>query len=206
IRMNFAAANQLDPIQVARAQFKIAVAFRVHQERRTVDLQRIERFAERLRLRFLHIERIHDDQLAIGKLRRQRRTQRPQDFLAGKRVLIRVWLRSMNGTAMAPQRRANRTDAGASGALLLPELLAGSGYQLLVLGRMRAGALGGSVMLHRLPEKVFIDGAEDFIGKIKRADLGSAQIVNINGCHMLLSLPGTTLSWLRAWLPSTDRP
>ena len=72
---------------------------------------------------------------------------------------------------MPPQRRTDRADTGAARALLLPQLLARAGDQLLVLGGVRAGALRGAVMLHRFPQQVFVDRAEDFIGQIERPDL-----------------------------------
>src|SRR5713101_8162491 len=53
---------------------------------------------------------------------------------------------------------------------------------------MRSGALGGRVMLDRLPEQIFVDGAENFLGQIHRPDLRSAQVVDINRCHMLSRL------------------
>ena len=90
----------------------------------------------------------------------------------------------MHRAAMPPQRRTDGADAGASRALLLPQLLAGARDQLLVLGGVSAGALRGAVMLHRFPQQVFVDRAENFIGEIKRADLLSAQIMNIDSCHM----------------------
>ena len=40
-------------------------------------------------------------------------------------------------------------------------------------------------MFHRLPEQVFVDRAEDFVGEIQCPDLLAAQIVNVDSCHML---------------------
>ena len=54
------------------------------------------------------------------------------------------------------------------------------------LGLVRSGALPGAVMLHRFPEQIFVDRAEDLIGEIDRPDLLAAQIVNINRCHIFL--------------------
>src|SRR5690242_21103340 len=50
--------------------------------------QGIQRLAEILGLRFLQVESIHDDQLAIGKLRGQRRAQRAQQLFAREGVVI----------------------------------------------------------------------------------------------------------------------
>ena len=74
---------------------------------------------------------------------------------------------------MAPQWRTNGADTGAPRALLLPQLLARAGNQLLVLGGVRARALRGAVVLHRLPQQVFVHRAENFVGQVERPDLGS---------------------------------
>src|SRR5712692_2934060 len=54
-----------------------------------------------------------------------------------------------------------------------------------VLGRMRARTRGGAIVRDRLPEQVFVDRAENFLGQFHRPGLSSAQIVNIDSCHML---------------------
>src|SRR5581483_7241341 len=178
IGMNFVSAHQLYSVEIAGAQFKVLVPVPVvDQERGAVHLQSIQGFAELLGLGLFHVECVHDDQLAIRKLGGQSRAQRAQDLLARKRVFVGAGLRSMYGAAMAPQRRTDRAYASSAGALLFPELLAGARDQLLVLGRMCTGTLGGAIMLHRLPEKVFIDGAENLVRKIEGADLGSAQVI-----------------------------
>src|SRR5580692_4696231 len=107
----------------------------LNQQRRAIDLERIERFAELLRLWLFHIKRIHDDQLAIRELRSQRGTQCTQQLLAGKSVVIGVWLRTMHCAAMPPEWRTNRTHASPPCSLLLPKFLAGSGDQFLILSR-----------------------------------------------------------------------
>src|SRR5260370_9382951 len=92
---------------------------------------------------------------------------------------------------------------------------------------MRARTRGGAIVRDRLPEQVFVDRAENFLGQFHRPGLGSAQIVNINSCHislvwrgrprprpltLLLTLPLTltyrslTPSSKLASLPSTDPP
>ena len=47
--------------------------------------------------------------------------------------------------------------------------------------------LTGTVMFDRFPKQVFIDRTENFIGEIHRARFRSAQVVNVNSCHMLLA-------------------
>jgi hypothetical protein len=41
---------------------------------------------------------------------------------------------------------------------------------------MGSGTLPGAVMLHRFPEQVFVDRAENFIGQLKRAYLFATEI------------------------------
>jgi len=84
---------------------------------------------------------------------------------------------------MAPQRRPDRTHAGAPGALLPPQLLAGTRYQLAVFGCVRAGPLRGAVMLHRLPQQIFIHAAENLFSQLQRANLLAVQIEYVNLCH-----------------------
>src|SRR6266446_2557933 len=51
---------------------------------------------------------------------------------------------------------------------------------------MRARTRGGAIVCDRLPEQVFVDRAENLLGQFHRPSLGSAQIVNINSCHISL--------------------
>src|SRR5579863_4247440 len=94
----------------------------------------------------------------------------------------------MHRSAVPPQRRADRTDAGAACALLLPQLLARPGHLPARLGGMGSGMLPGAIVLHRFPEQVFVDRAKNFVGEIERPDLLAAQIVYVNRCHMSSSL------------------
>src|SRR5258706_12939487 len=87
---------------------------------------------------------------------------------------------------MAPQRRTDRANTRPPRALLLPQLPARTGNSPAVLGRMRARTRGGAIVRDRLPEQVFVDRAENFLGQFHRPSLGSAQIVNINSCHISL--------------------
>ena len=90
----------------------------------------------------------------------------------------------MHRAAMPPQRRTDGADTGPPRTFLLPQFLSGARNQLLVLGGVGAGAMGGAVMFDRLPQQVFIDRAKYFIGEIERSDLIPAQIMNIDSCHM----------------------
>src|SRR5260370_42706455 len=87
---------------------------------------------------------------------------------------------------------------------------------------MRARTRGGAIVRDRLPEQVFVDRAENFLGQFHRPGLGSAQIVNINSCHISLVWRGRprprpltltltypislTLFSKRVSPPSTDPP
>ena len=188
IRMNFVAGNQLEPCNVTRAQFQIAIARvrRIHDQHGLLHFQRRQRGAKLLGLRLFHVEGAHDRQLAIGKLRRQSGTQCTQKLLAGKCVVVGPWNRTMHGAAVPPQWRADRADTGASRSFLLPQLPARTGNLPAGLGGVRAAMLPGAVVLHRLPEQIFVDRTENLIGQIERSDLFAAQIVNINRCHILL--------------------
>src|ERR1017187_3786259 len=191
IRMNLVARYELETFNVARAQFQIAIGGvrRFHDQHRLFNLERLERGPEFLGLRLLHVERVHNRQLAIGKLRRQRRAQRAQKLFARKRVVVGARDRPVHRAAVPPEWRTDRANTRAPRALLLPQLLARTGNLPAGLGRVRAAVLPGAVMLHRFPEQVFVDRTENFVGEIEGPDLGAAQIVNINSCHIALGTP-----------------
>src|SRR5438309_2631400 len=199
IRMNHVALYQFRPGNIARAQLEVAVSvFRdFYQQRRLFDLQLVERLAECLRLHFFHVERIHDRELAIGKLRSQRRAQRAQQLLSREGVVVRARLRSVNRSTVPPQGRTDRTDTRAARTFLLPQLLAGTGNTPTIFGRVCSCPRSGTVVLHRFPQQVFVHRAKSLIGKIHRADLGAVQVVDINGCHFCLSAAATGF-WLVA--------
>src|SRR6202035_3535383 len=93
-------------------------------------------------------------------------------------------LRTVHGRAMPPQWRPDRSDTGPARTLLLPKLLAGAGNFPARLGLVRSGALRGAIMLHRFPEQIFVDRAENFVGEIERPNFLAAQIVYVNRCHI----------------------
>src|SRR5581483_10403875 len=97
-----------------------------------------------------------------------------QQLLARKLIVVGAGLRPMHRAAMPPQRRADGADARTSRTLLPPQLLAGAAHQLFVLGGMRAGALPGAVMFHRLPQQVLVDRAEHFLGELEGTHLFAA--------------------------------
>ena len=67
-------------------------------------------------------------------------------------------------------------------------------------------------MLHRFPQQIFIDRAENLIGKIQRPNLFAAQIVYVNRCHIASHVARApspaclTLSSPLSSRPSTDPP
>src|ERR1019366_8016523 len=101
-------------------------------------------------------------------------------------------------TAVAPQWRTDRAHTCAARSLLLPELLACAGNQLLVLGGVRAAVLPGAVMLHRFPKQVFVHRTEHFIGQFERTDFLAIQVHYIDCRHKdSLNLSGLpTLLWV----------
>src|SRR5579863_4521654 len=197
VGMHVISPHQFEPVNVARAQFQVAILMlrRFHDQHRRSHFQRIERLAKFLGLWLFHVERIHHDQLPVGKFRRQRRTQGAQQFLTRECVVVRTRYRTMHRRAVPPQWRPNRSNTRAAGPLLLPQLLAGAGNFPARLGLVRSGALPGAVVLHRFPEQVFVDRAEDLIGEIECPYLLAAQIVNINRCHIFsrYSVQGTSV-------------
>src|SRR5260370_11828793 len=90
---------------------------------------------------------------------------------------------SVSRPAVPPQRRTDGAYTGPAGSFLPPQLFARTGNQFAVLGGVSAGTQRGTIMLHRLPQQVFIDPAKDFIGQLQRADFSSLQIQNIYLLH-----------------------
>src|SRR5216683_2029521 len=64
---------------------------------------------------------------------------------------------------------------------------------------MRTRTLGGAIVLHRFPEQVFIDSAEDLVRQIKGADFFALQVYYINLCHLLFPLRLRNASLLRCF-------
>ena len=78
----------------------------------------------------------------------------------------------MNRATVTPERAAHRTHPGASGALLLPELLAGTGDFVAGLDLVGTGALASQVMANGFIEQRFVDfGAKNRVRQFDFADL-----------------------------------
>src|SRR5580698_8871227 len=106
----------------------------------------------------------------------------------------------MHRGAVTPKWRTDRADTRPPRALLLPQLLARTGNLPASLSRMRAAVLPGAVVLHRLPDQIFIHRTENLIGKIESSDLLTAQIMYVNSCHVfafLITDPWPLITGLR---------
>src|SRR5215831_7702488 len=107
---------------------------------------------------------------------------------------------------MTPDRAADRTHTGASGALLLPELLTRTGDFRAGLHLVGARALRCRILPDRFVQQRFVDfGAEDFVRQLERADLLIIQIKNINRWHGVTSwtsAPAHTRRWGQEPRPS----
>src|SRR5581483_2585377 len=108
------------------------------------------------------------------EFRCQSRAQSPQQLFARKRIIVGTWLRTVHRTTVPPQRRSDRTNAGAASSLLPPKLFAGSGNFPSRLGGMRTRTLRRSVMLHRFPQQVLVHRPENFVSEFESSYLGSA--------------------------------
>src|SRR5687767_10736042 len=91
---------------------------------------------------------------------------------------------------MPPQGRTNRTHSGAAGALLLPELLARTGYLPADLRLRRTGTDARAVVADSFVNQRLIHfRAKDFVAQIERSDDLIAEIENINARHCSTSWP-----------------
>src|SRR5260370_1233576 len=70
IGMHFVRLHQFEPVDVARTELQVLVLHgrNIHQQRRAIHFQLVQRLAKRLRFRLFHFERLHHHQLADGKL------------------------------------------------------------------------------------------------------------------------------------------
>jgi hypothetical protein len=91
---------------------------------------------------------------------------------------------------MAPDRRTYRAYAGAASTLLLPQLLARTRDQLLVLGGGGTLPHRSAIVLHCFPEQGLVDlfRREDFVRQLQRAYCFSTEIDYINVCHIYFLL------------------
>ena len=166
------AAHHHHAFEIARAQFEIAVLVRLDQQNLLRGFELRQRLREVFGLVIRQLKRRNDLQLAIAQFRRKSRAQRAQLHLARQLVAVIARHRSVDRTAMPPDRAAHRTHAGAAGTLLLPQLLARTGHFVPGLDLVRAGARARQIMPHRLVEQVLIDfRAEHGVRQFHFADL-----------------------------------
>src|SRR6202167_4850015 len=188
VRMHFLGQHQLHPIEVARTEQQRAawLLATLDQQGGPLGIKLVQRRAIGLGLGISELQAIDYGQLAIGQLRGQRGAQGAEQLLAGKGVVIAARLGSVNRAAVAPERGAHRAYTSPSRTLLLPQLLACAGDQLLVLGGGRTLPHRGAIMLHRFPQQRLVDlvSRENLVRQLERAYLPSTEIHYINLCHM----------------------
>src|SRR5579883_882119 len=110
--------------------------------------------------------------------------ERSEEHLFGQRVAIVARLGSVDRAAMTPQRRTNRTDARAAGALLPPELAARAADFALILGLVRARAEAGEIPARSFVQQILVNlRAENGIRQLERADFLATQIYHIHHRH-----------------------
>src|SRR5271169_3056582 len=123
--MDLARCYEFHTFQVARAQFEVLLrASSLDQQCGLQDRELIERTTEGLGFRFLEFKALHDGQLAVGSFYSKCGTQCSEKFFLGECIGVAVGLGPVDGAAVAPERRTDGADAGASRAFLPPELFA----------------------------------------------------------------------------------
>src|SRR5690606_41596100 len=94
--------------------------------------------------------------------------------------VVAAGLRSEHRAAVAPQRRAARSDLRPSRALLPVRLLAAATDERAVLRRVRAAALRRVLPRDRFPDQVLLDSAaQDIVLELDRADLLVVCVYNV---------------------------
>ena len=110
VGMHFVVEHQFDTLEIARTQHqslrqRLAV---LDNQRRTCDVQLVQRLAIELGLALFDFQRVDHGELAIGQLRSQRRTQRAHAAFCAethsRSCAAEVRARC---TAMPPERRAD---------------------------------------------------------------------------------------------------
>src|SRR6266478_2579733 len=177
IRLQNVAGHQLHAIQIAI----FAVS---HEQCGLFAVELVERRTQRFRLVRVKRPRIHNRQLLFRELRGKRRAQRAEEHLLRQRVTVIPRVLSMNRAAMAPERRTNRTDARAAGALLPPELAARAADFAFVLGLVRARAQTAQIPARSFVQQVRIHfRAKHCVGELHLPDLLAIQIDDVHDRH-----------------------
>src|ERR1700733_1026964 len=177
VRLHRVRSHELDALEIPAGELKVTILAVRNDQRRLRVLQVAERFGEHLGL--VRIERplVDDRQLLVGEFGRKRRAQRAEQHFLGQRIAVIARLRSVNRSAMAPERRPNRADARAAGALLPPKLAASAANFTLIFGLMGAAANLAHVPARSFVQQVRIHlGAKHGVGEVHLPDLFATQI------------------------------
>src|SRR4029077_13366018 len=122
--------------------------------------------------------------LLLRQFCRKRGAQRAQQHLLRQRVTVVARLWSMDGSAMAPKRRADRAHARAASALLPPELAARAADFALVLGLVRARAQTAQIPARSFVQQMRIHLRGKYrVGELHLPDLLTIQIDYIHDRH-----------------------
>src|SRR5579859_1552158 len=191
VGMHFLGEHQLHAVKVAGTQGKCAARLlaTLYQQGGALGIELVEGCPIRLGLGVRHLQAFDHGQLAIGQLGGQRGAQGAEQLLAGEGVIVATRLRSVHRAAVTPDRRTHRANAGAAGTLLLPQLLARTRDQLLVLGGGSTLPHRSPIVLHCFPQQGLVDlfWREDLVRQLQRAYCFSTEIDYINVCHLFSS-------------------
>src|SRR6267378_715220 len=157
VRLQNTRRRQGYALDVAARALQIRVFAVRHQQSRLLVIQLAQHRQQRFGLVRLQSPRIHNRQLLLGQFCRERRAQRAQQHFLRQRVAVIARPRSVDRAAMTPERRADRADARAARAFLLPELAARAADFALFLDLVRAPAQSAQVPPRSLVQQVLVD-------------------------------------------------
>src|SRR5947209_7969275 len=123
-----ARADDLRAAHVARGEHEVVVVNRVHDQGLPLDSERRQGADELFGLRPAEDELLDDDEVALAQALRKRRAQSAAAHLLRERLRPVARLRPVHVASALPQGRADRGDARAPRALLLPELAPRPGH------------------------------------------------------------------------------
>src|SRR5579883_2402701 len=183
-RLQRAGRGELHAIQIAASQLEIAVFAVVDNQGGAIGGELVQGGVQSFGLVRFERPGVHHGKFLVRQLRRKSGAQRSEEHLFGQRVAIVARLGSVDRAAMTPQRRTNRTDARAAGALLPPELAARAADFALILGLVRARAEAGEIPARSFVQQILVNlRAENGIRQLERADFLATQIYHIHHRH-----------------------
>ena len=175
-----------DVLHVARRQRQVAIFERVNDQRGAFESERCERRDEIFRAVRLQLEAVDDDQPAFAQPLGEHRADGAAPHLLRDAVRPVARLRPVDVATAFPERRAQRSDAGAACALLLPELLARAAHVAARLGGAGAGALICHVGFDRFVNQRLVERrAEHVFRQRQLADFFVLEILNLHNRHCL---------------------